>query len=524
MAAANPSASGSKVQVVSVHLSRSSNQKKYSILKFNESNNVDFRNCGTAKLERENNFKEFKSAYDLDTMPKFGAGSEFGREQKEEARKKKYGIKIKKYNPQEQPWLLKLGSGKQARRFKGIRKGGILENASYYIFTQRDDGAFEAVPVSEWFDFMPVAKYKSLNAEEAEEEYLRRGKTLNHFAIMLSKRLKAGGGDDADGDDGETSTKKKSSAKKDRSLMLTENDEWGNSDEDDDDEDDNLGDRDEDGEDKPKKRKAKDKKDESDNEAIEEQDELDEGQEIDYISGSSSDDEQMYDETGRGESNKYEERGVVDEEGLKKLLDSDDEDEEEKKDEENDEEEEKTKEENGSESESSSDSDMDSDPEKDFSFTSPLFFQEKKPVKKQFDDVDSNSASRSTTPLPDSQSNGKRKRPETQSPSNLSKKQKTDGSSGTGASNTASAPSASTAGSAGSSSQGNGGIEGLVKRYLSRKPITLKDLLQKVTSKYPSMPKDQIVKVVGQIMQRLKLDKTKANNKFYFSIKKDTSS
>lgn len=67
-------------------------------------------------MERENNFKEFKSAYDLDTMPKFGAGSEFGREQKEEARKKKYGIKIKKYNSQEQPWLLKLGSGKQARR------------------------------------------------------------------------------------------------------------------------------------------------------------------------------------------------------------------------------------------------------------------------------------------------------------------------------------------------------------------------------------------------------------------------
>lgn len=60
-----------------------------------------------------------------------------------------------------------------AIRFKGIRKGGILENASYYIFTQRDDGAFEAVPVAEWYDFMPVAKYKSLNAEEAEEEYLR---------------------------------------------------------------------------------------------------------------------------------------------------------------------------------------------------------------------------------------------------------------------------------------------------------------------------------------------------------------
>ena len=69
-----------------------------------------------AKLERENNLKEFKTAHDIDVMPKFGAGSEFGRDQREEARKRKYGIMIKKYNPDDQPWLLKLGSGKQARK------------------------------------------------------------------------------------------------------------------------------------------------------------------------------------------------------------------------------------------------------------------------------------------------------------------------------------------------------------------------------------------------------------------------
>ena len=49
-------------------------------------------------------------------MPKFGAGSEFGREQKEEARRKKYGIMVKRYNPDDQPWLMKLGGGKQARK------------------------------------------------------------------------------------------------------------------------------------------------------------------------------------------------------------------------------------------------------------------------------------------------------------------------------------------------------------------------------------------------------------------------
>ena len=72
-------------------------------------------------MERENNLKEYKSAYDIDTMPKYGAGSEYGRDQKEEARRKKHGINIKKYNPEDQPWLMKVGSGKTARRYARAR-------------------------------------------------------------------------------------------------------------------------------------------------------------------------------------------------------------------------------------------------------------------------------------------------------------------------------------------------------------------------------------------------------------------
>jgi Transcription initiation factor IIF, alpha subunit (TFIIF-alpha) len=72
-----------------------------------------------AKIERENNLKEFKSAYDIDAMPKFGAGSEYGRDQREEARKKKFGVRIRKYNSDDQPWLLRLGGGpgSQPRRY-----------------------------------------------------------------------------------------------------------------------------------------------------------------------------------------------------------------------------------------------------------------------------------------------------------------------------------------------------------------------------------------------------------------------
>lgn len=40
---------------------------------------------------------------------RFGAGSEFGREQREEARRKKYGINVKKYRPEDQPWILTAG-------------------------------------------------------------------------------------------------------------------------------------------------------------------------------------------------------------------------------------------------------------------------------------------------------------------------------------------------------------------------------------------------------------------------------
>jgi transcription initiation factor TFIIF subunit alpha len=69
------------------------------------------------KMERENNLKQYKLSHDVDTMPKFGAGSEYGREQHEEARRRKYGIYRAKYNPDDQPWLMKTGAGKTAKQW-----------------------------------------------------------------------------------------------------------------------------------------------------------------------------------------------------------------------------------------------------------------------------------------------------------------------------------------------------------------------------------------------------------------------
>lgn len=118
-------------------------------MRFNATLNVDFTKWdknGT-KMERENNMKEYKG-FD-EEMPKFGAGSEFGRDAREEARRKKFGINSKKYKPDNQPWILKSG-GTTNKKFKGIREGGISENTSYYVFTHASDGAIDAFPLQEW--------------------------------------------------------------------------------------------------------------------------------------------------------------------------------------------------------------------------------------------------------------------------------------------------------------------------------------------------------------------------------------
>jgi transcription initiation factor TFIIF subunit alpha len=71
------------------------------------------------------------------------------RDQREEARRKKLGIVSRKYKPDSQPWLLKVG-GKTGKKYKGIRDGGISDNAAYYIFTHAADGHIDAYPLHEW--------------------------------------------------------------------------------------------------------------------------------------------------------------------------------------------------------------------------------------------------------------------------------------------------------------------------------------------------------------------------------------
>lgn len=119
--------------------------KKYNIMRFNESDGIDFAKWKKVKLDRDFSLKEFKSQ--TEDQPKFGAGSVFGAEQREESRKKRYQKYISRHRPEDQPWILNVKLNKSAnnppitaansastnnsstikqsstRRFKGVREG-----------------------------------------------------------------------------------------------------------------------------------------------------------------------------------------------------------------------------------------------------------------------------------------------------------------------------------------------------------------------------------------------------------------
>ena len=58
-------------------------------------------------------------------------------------------------------------------RFKGAKCKDLLDNASYFAFIPDSDGTFTALPIDEWCDCKYVPKYKTLNIDEAEEEFSR---------------------------------------------------------------------------------------------------------------------------------------------------------------------------------------------------------------------------------------------------------------------------------------------------------------------------------------------------------------
>ena len=59
-----------------------------------------------------------------------------------------------------------------------------------------------------------------------------------------------------------------------------------------------------------------------------------------------------------------------------------------------------------------------------------------------------------------------------------------------------------------------------VRRYLSRRPITSKDLVKKFLGKKSEMEKKRVVSVLGEIIQRMKdVERQKIKGKLYLSLK-----
>ncbi|XP_013102153.1 general transcription factor IIF subunit 1 [Stomoxys calcitrans] len=502
-------------------------RKKHHVMRFNATLNVDFAQWRSVKLERENNMREFKGAEE--DMPKFGAGSEYNRDLREEVRRKKFGIIAKKYRPEAQPWILKVG-GKSGKKFKGIREGGVSENAAFYVFTHAPDGAIEAYPLNEWYNFQPIQRYKSLSAEEAEQEFGRRKKVMNYFSLMLRKRLK---GDEEEEKDPDEVKVKGAGSKKSKELKISEMDEWIDSEEesdsDSDEEDKKKKDADSDDEGKKKGKKGKDgekkkKKRDVDDEAFEESDDGDEeGREMDYDTESSEDEPDPEAKLDKDM------KSVAEEDALRKLLTSDeDEDEENKSDDSDKEDEEKKKKdkskEEGKEKKKNKSKTKDSkkDSSSDFSSDSSDSEIESKQKKKGSSKPPSKQNSRSATPT---FNNDASKRKLNSMPGDLtasensnspistpSKRPKTE-------SLTPSLPS-TFAGVVNTNNKDDYGItEEAVRRYLMRKPMTATELLTKFKNKKTGVSSDRLVETMTQILKKINPVKQTIQGKMYLSIK-----
>uniref|UniRef100_A0A8C2VAK0 Transcription initiation factor IIF subunit alpha n=1 Tax=Chinchilla lanigera TaxID=34839 RepID=A0A8C2VAK0_CHILA len=460
--------------------------KKYNIMAFNAADKVNFATWNQARLERDLSNKKI---YQEEEMPESGAGSEFNRKLREEARRKKYGIVLKEFRPEDQPWLLRV-NGKSGRKFKGIKKGGVTENTSYYIFTQCPDGAFEAFPVHNWYNFTPLARHRTLTAEEAEEEWERRNKVLNHFSIMQQRRLKDQGQDE------DEEEKEKRSREKPSGLRIHDLEDDLEMSSDDSEASGEEGSR----APKTKKkapltkagRKKKKKKKGSDDEAFEDSDDGDfEGQEVDYMSDGPGVDEQ---------SESSEESG---EEKPAAAAEEDKEEEEEKK---AAAPQEKKRRKGGP---PVGDGAEDSPP------VPPL--QKKKTPPKRERKPSGGSSRGNSRPSSPSGEGGSTSSTLRAAASKLEQGKRT---SETPAAKRLRLDAGPQSLSGKSTPQPDVQVtEDAVRRYLTRKPMTTKDLLKKFQTKKTGLSSEQTVNVLAQILKRLNPERKMVNDKMHFSLK-----
>lgn len=82
--------------------------------------------------------------------------------------------------------------------------------------------------MNEWYNFQPIQRYKALTAEEAEEEFGRRKKCVNLWSMKMRMKLKHK--DEEEVEDPEDKAVKGSKGGDKKKLMISEMDEWMDSD------------------------------------------------------------------------------------------------------------------------------------------------------------------------------------------------------------------------------------------------------------------------------------------------------
>ncbi|CAF3752800.1 unnamed protein product [Adineta steineri] len=345
-AAAQPSAApGTKEFAVKVPKTRS----QYGIMEFASGLSIDVKDWKAVEMRREINPYTYRPATAADpnsasastittslgaVLPKTGAGSEYGREQKEALKRKRYATKGT--NIEDLPWVLtdRSSTEKKLKHYRGLKKGGVTANSSYYVFIQGKDG-FEAYPVEDWYGFSPTNVYNTLDFDEAEKQYQERHKHLSKWFFKHQVKSEKEGGDDIEHTDEKG---KPSKTKNKREFKLLDAEDWINENEDD--EDDDEGDdsksnkksktkktdstkpkeswtlSDDDDEDeaskKPVKKAKTSKRRNSENQGEDSDDGDHEGDEVEYTSDESSDEDDR-DANTAGASMKYEVKGVDEE-------------------------------------------------------------------------------------------------------------------------------------------------------------------------------------------------------------------
>ena len=87
-----------------------------------------------------------------------------------------------------QSWMVEdVDTGVQ---YEGTRQSRPIGDSAYYALFPTDDGGYQAMRVGDKYRFKRVPRYKQLSIEEAEAEFNKREKVLNHFQIMATKRFR----------------------------------------------------------------------------------------------------------------------------------------------------------------------------------------------------------------------------------------------------------------------------------------------------------------------------------------------